>query len=361
MIGWISIILLMIYSLLIVFYIKGWEKIPYFVKKETSLSTSVSIITACKNEINHLSCLFQALNEQIYQNFEFILVDDNSTDGSHEYAVEAFRNLPNFIVTKNLDKGKKQALKTGIYHAKNELIISLDADSMPSSEWLETIVHFYEENPADMIICPVKLDSDGSFFQEMQQMEFATLVGSGAGAAGAEMPILCNGANLAFRKSAWLESEAELHFEEPSGDDIFLLQSIKRRKGSIQFLKSSKAMTTTQASPDLKSFLKQRTRWAAKRAAYKDFMLSFTGIAVFATSLVVLMNFFLVIFNVKYLEIFLFVFALKWFVDFIFLKKIRTFFGLKNVLRKSFLLSLIYPFYIFFTALKSFFSKKSSW
>ncbi len=361
MIHILSIIVLIAYSLLIVFFIKGWDKIPYFTKKNTSPSTSVSIITACKNEIQQLPNLFQALKEQSYQNFEFILVDDGSTDSSYEYAEKVSPYFPNLRLMKNSDKGKKHALKTGIYHTNNELIISLDADSIPDTEWLETIVSFYEENPSEMIICPVKLSSNGSFFQEMQQLEFASLVGSGAGAAGAGMPILCNGANLAFTKSAWLASEDELHFDEPSGDDIFLLQSIKRRKGKIQFLKSSKAMTTTQPSATLKSFLNQRTRWAAKRAAYKDFMLAFTGFTVFASCFVILTNLILAVFNPKYLELFLFVFALKWFVDFIFLKRIKELFELKSVFKNSLLLSLVYPFYILYTSIKALLGRKANW
>ncbi len=356
-----SIILLITYSLLIVFFIKGWDRIAYFTKNEKSPSTPVSIITACKNEIQHLPQLFQALNKQTYQNFEFILVDDGSTDGSFEYAQQASSNFSNLNLLKNQGKGKKHAIKTGIYQTNNELIISHDADSIPSTEWLETIVSFYEENPADMIICPVKTGSNGSFFQEMQQFEFASLVGSGAGAVGAGVPLLCNGANLAFTKSAWLASEQELHFDEPSGDDIFLLQSIKRKKGQIRFLKSSKAMTTTQSSPTLKSFLNQRIRWAGKRVAYKDFMLAFTGFTVFASSFVILASLILAVFNQKYLELFLFVFTLKWFVDFIFLKRIKELFALKNIFSKSFLLSLIYPFYILFTASKALFGKKTSW
>ena len=58
---------------------------------------------------------------------------------------------------------------------------------------------------------------------------FNTLIASGAGAAGASMPILCNGANLAFTKEAWMQSRLDLVDEQMSGDDIFLLQSIKKR------------------------------------------------------------------------------------------------------------------------------------
>ena len=53
-----------------------------------------------------------------------------------------------------------------VLQSESEIIVTLDADCLPSVDWLNEIVQFYISYPSDLIICPVKMDSDGSFFQE---------------------------------------------------------------------------------------------------------------------------------------------------------------------------------------------------
>ena len=346
----LSLLILFSYAVLIIVFIKGWSALPDFQSEGEGNSLPVTIITACKNELNHLPSLFKAVSEQTYRNFQFLLVDDGSTDGSLEYAFDAQSNFPELTLLTNKGKGKKEAIKTAIGQSDSRLIVTLDADCLPQRDWLKTIVGFYKEEFTDLVICPVRMDSDGSFLQNFQQVEFASLVGSGAGAAGADMPIFCNGANLAFRRQAWLSSLDELHFEEPGGDDVFLLQSIKKRNGSIRFLKSEAAAVKTTPVATLKEFLHQRRRWAGKKAAYSDWQLAGTALIVFLASFVLIINGVLAAFNLQWLILAVSLFLLKCLIDFSFFVKINDFFGLKNVLKNSLLFSLVYPFYIVVTA-----------
>lgn len=345
-----AIFIIVVYAVVIRKFIKGWNKNPEFETSESQPTTRVSIITACKNEIGQLPYLFQAVNEQTYRNFEFIVVDDSSNDGSYEYAGEVSLGFDEMRVVRNLGFGKKSAIRTGVYLSRNELVITLDADSLPSRDWLKTIVQFYEENRSDLIICPVKLDSGNCFIHHFQQFEFASLVASGAGASGLGMPILCNGANLAFRRDAWLMSESDLQFDEPSGDDIFLLQSIKSRNGKIQFLKSDEAMTVTKPADSVEGFFNQRKRWASKLSAFNDLQLAFTAITVFLACFAVLLSLFFAITDFRFLCLFVLFFITKWIVDSLFFKAIKSFFNLKNVFANSLLFSVFYPFYIVLTA-----------
>ena len=356
-----ALIILILYALLINRFIKGWDDTPEFEAVKSDVQPFVTIITACRNELEHLPYLFQAVNEQAYRNFELIVVDDGSTDESWEYSVQVQLGFPELKLIKNTGEGKKEAIKTGVLQSENELIITLDADSMPPIGWLNEIVLFYIQHPSDLIICPVLMNSDGSFLQEFQHYEFASLVASGAGAAGINMPILCNGANLAFRRETWLKSMDELHFEVSSGDDVFLLQSVKRRNGIIRFLKSKTAATTTEPCKTLKSFLNQRQRWASKKSAYSDWHLTATAILVFLASLLIVLNAVLAIWKTRFLLLFIILFLLKFAVDTYFFYKVRDFFGLKKVVVNSLLFSLVYPFYIVISAVGSLFYGKKRW
>ncbi len=351
-----SLIIITAYSTLILFFSFGWNRIPYF-SPQKKCTQKATIICPVKNEIENLPYLLKSLKKQTYQNFELILVNDNSTDKSYFFLQNI--KLDNFSfdikILNNKGEGKKTAIKTAIESTQNELIISLDADCLPSEKWLETIVAFYEERQSDLIVCPVVINERKSFLSKFQRLEFVSLVGSGAGAIGIGRPILCNGANLAFKKTEWVKSEKDLYFNEKSGDDIYLLQSIRKRKGKIDFLKNKNTTVITKSKKNLKEFLKQHIRWASKTSALKNKDYLLTSIIVFSASLLLVMTLFLFLcFNISFLITFLLSFILKYVVDTLFFLQLKSFFDLKNIALQSLIFSFFYPFYVVITALFSF-------
>lgn len=357
----ICIVIIFLYALLITNFMRGWMNIPLVETKENDIDFPVAIITVCKNESVLLPQLFESIGKQNYPNFKLMLVDDHSTDGSLEYALEAQNHYSWLKVIQNEGNGKKEGIKSAIYQTDARLVVTLDADCLPQPDWLKTIVAFYEETFTDLIICPVKLQSNDRFLEQFQAYEFTSLVASGAGAVGIDAPILCNGANLAFRRLSWLKSSDELHFGERSGDDIYLLQSIKNHKGVIRFLKSKAAMVETPAKKTWHEFFRQRRRWAGKKAAYKDVHLILTACIVFLTSAMMLFSFIYSTIHHGFLLLSCYLFLMKWMVDYTFFRTVKDFFDLKKTGLQSFFFSFIYPFYIVITAFSSLFKKKNSW
>ena len=102
-------------------------------------------------------------------------------------------------------------------------------------------------------------------------MEFASLIGSGAGAIGSGNAIFCNGANMAYKKEVFLEVNTYKNDNAASGDDVFLLHSIKQRyPDGIVFAKDKNAIVNTNALDTLSTFINQRKRWTAKSSSYTD-------------------------------------------------------------------------------------------
>lgn len=90
----LSLIVIFGYALLIVSFIRGWISLPEFKVTDVRKGPRVTIITPCKNELKHLSNLLRAIQDQTYREFELILVDDGSSDGSWSLQVsllQAFR------------------------------------------------------------------------------------------------------------------------------------------------------------------------------------------------------------------------------------------------------------------------------
>lgn len=358
----LSVIILSVYIVLILKFIAGWKLIPYFLaEEEISSAKIVSVVVACRNESLHLPQLISSLKNQTLSNFELILVNDHSVDNTLQLMQQAANEIETTTIINSIGTGKKAALSEGIRCASGSLIITTDADCEPSAHWIETIVAFQQSNECDLIICPVSMKSEKNLFTQLQSVEFASLVMSGAGAAGAKMPILCNGANLAFTKAAWVASQHDLQQNEISGDDVFLMLSIKKRNGKIRFLKSKKATVITQTVDTLDKFIHQRQRWTSKSKSYTDKHIIVTALSVFAISTFQLILLVATFIEQAYFPVFASVFLLKLGVDYSLLLNAKTFFDMKNVFVNSVLLSVVYPFYISFTAISGLIKQTQKW
>ena len=349
----ICFFLLLFYIILPIIFIVGWNKIQYFrIENNQQPDVETSVIIPFHNEEEKSKILIQQLINQTHQPNEIILIDDHSTDNTYNILLELTSDQPIFKVLSSSEKGKKRALRQAICEANGEFIITTDADVELPAEWVRTLAGFYAETKPDLIIGPVEMKEGTTFFDAMQRIEFASLVASGAGACGAGMPILCNGANLGFTKKAWLESQEHLRFDIPSGDDIFLLTSVKKRGGTIAFLKSTTALVKTSPAADIRRFIQQRRRWGGKSTAYTDFQLIYTTLSILLISITEIYLLAGSLFCVRYLIAFLTIFSVKYILDATLIRTVADFFAIKKPWIQSFYLSIIYPFYITFVALE---------
>ena len=343
---WLPVILIVPYLILLLDIYRGLRKIyPYKVTSDPL--EFVSVVIPCHNEEKQLPLLLVCLSEQDYplHLFEVIVVNDNSTDNT--FAVAASFNQGLSINTiNNTGSGKKKALETGINITSGNLIIATDADCIPGKNWIRTIASFYENQKPGLIICPVRLSSMSGFFGKFQELEFLSLQGITAGTANNGKPVLCNGANLAFTKDSYIKHSGNLHHEIASGDDVFLLHSMKKDLQSrILWLESPDVLMTTAASPTIRSFIRQRNRWISKSSSIKDTYTIILGIVTFVTILLQPILLITGIFDPDFLITYLAVFALKSIPDFLILHNTASRYGKRSLLRWFLLSQIIYPYY----------------
>ena len=93
----------------------------------------------------------ESILHQTYKNFEFIIVDDCSTDGSWNVIKSYKKKHPTKIKTirlkKNLNRGGDSCANLAIKRAKGKYIARMDADDIAVIDRLEKQVKFLEENP----------------------------------------------------------------------------------------------------------------------------------------------------------------------------------------------------------------------
>ncbi|WP_154856962.1 glycosyltransferase family 2 protein [Cyclobacterium xiamenense] len=114
----------------------------------------ISIITVCYNSEKYIDDAFSSILNQTYSNFEYILIDGSSTDGTLSKA-RAFKNLlhQDFTIVSEKDDGIYDAMNKGIELAKGELICILNSDDFFVPESLQRYVECYRgHNCADNLI-----------------------------------------------------------------------------------------------------------------------------------------------------------------------------------------------------------------
>jgi len=318
-------------------------------------STFLSVIIACRNEQEKLPMLMENISRQDYPEelYEVIIVDDNSTDKTFETALKMV-TPERVCLLKNEAGGKKEAIRTGIKACRGNLIITTDADCTMGQNWIKTIAAFFEENRPDMIICPVQLHGSGGFFGRFQELEFLSLQGITAGSAIAGNGIMCNGANLAFTREAYLTHSDDLHSDLETGDDVFMLHSIKKESDSkILWIESNDAVVSTASSPTIGSFMRQRKRWISKWNAYNDRFTILTGILVFIATFLQLFSYVYVFIDISFIWTLLTILVLKSIPDFLVLHNTTSRYGKKHLLRWFIPAQLIYPVYVLCVVLYS--------
>jgi cellulose synthase/poly-beta-1,6-N-acetylglucosamine synthase-like glycosyltransferase len=284
------------------------------------------------------------IRQQTYTNFKTIVVDDHSEDDTFNL-VQGFVSIdPRFSVTSSKGEGKKAALTTGIRLSESGIIVTTDADCRVEKHWLASMVARFQDPEIKFIFGGVRI-AGRSFFAAMQSHEFLSLIGTAAATLWWGFPSMCNGANLAFRKAAFLEVDGyENNFHIPSGDDEFLMHKIFHRyPRAVRFIFGRHAIVTTSAV-SLREFIQQRVRWAGKwrhNLSFWNILLAmfvfFFQVSTIALLIAVLMGY-----VHPYLAS---LFILKAGGEWFFLKRVAAFLNVKWNYLVFIVLQVIYPFY----------------
>jgi len=374
----ITILFLLPYVVLILYYRNSWLDIPGFIPSRKIPENElpfVSIIIAARNEeLNIGNCLQSIINQTYPQNrWEVIVTDDHSTDETvaiiHSYKKENIRaiNLADFTQNKILNSYKKKSIETAIQFAKGELIVTTDADCVVPEKWLETLVTFYKEKKPVFVALPVvfqnPLSQDSffkSFFNTFQSLDFMTLQGITGASVFKKFHSMCNGANLAYEKKVFYEVNGFEGIDEiASGDDMLLMHKIQEvYPEKIMFLKSTDVIVQTKPAETLKDFMNQRIRWASKADKYTDKKITAVLFLVYLLNVWIFILGVSSFFFIKPFCIFLIAIIIKTIAEIFFLYPVAKFFGKQKLLWRFVPAQ---PFHIIYTLVAGWLGKFGSY
>lgn len=345
------------------FYIYAWQKkirrqnIPQNIPKNTdknppALLPTVVVVVVARDEQARIGSLLAALLAQDYpkEKLQIIIVDDHSSDNSPIIAAQYAAKYPHFRLLhlgdyldshaqKTTIAFKKKAIAYALSQSQSDWIVCTDADGYMPTGWLSALILAGESNTNNIkpqaVLAPVIFEEDQAapfILRRFQQLDLLgmmviTAVGVDFGAH------LANGANFAYRRSAYLAAngfDGQEHLA--SGDDMLLLHKIaaqNQENNNIVFVLQPEAVVTTALKNTWSGLWQQRLRWATKSRTYQQKTLIFilATVWLFCFSILLTPFLYLLTSDANYLYLLVYQLFTKMFFDFILLVSAARFFG----------------------------------
>ena len=127
----------------------------------------ITVFTPTYNRAALLQRLFDSLRDQTFQDFEWLVVDDGSTDNTEEVIhsiIEEPRWRSRIRYLKQTNGGKHRAINYGVKEARGELFFIADSDDYLPTESLEKVNNYYQKVRDDIIIggiCGLDMSPNG--------------------------------------------------------------------------------------------------------------------------------------------------------------------------------------------------------
>ena len=126
----------------------------------------VSIITPCYNGERYIAETIESVLGQTYADWEMIIVDDGSRDGTADIAARYAERDGRISLLRQENAGTACARNNGLRHARGRYIALLDADDVWEPEFLERQLQFMREKGAACVCCAYRhIDADSREIQ----------------------------------------------------------------------------------------------------------------------------------------------------------------------------------------------------
>lgn len=275
-------------TLLVVFFIQLYFYIRYFmgiirhnkqvVKDEVELMVEkqpVSVVICARDEEENLRKFLPFILEQDYPDYEVIVVNDGSTDGTDDYLslmVKQFAHLRTTFVPAGATNvsTKKLGLTLGIKAAKNDLIVFTDADCMPEGkDWLSRMVRNFTPETEFVLGYGGYLHKKG-FLNRLIKYDTLFVAIQYLGMAQARRPYMGVGRNLAYRRETFFRMKgfATTLNMKSGDDDLMVNRGATRENTAIEV--SPESVTWSEPKTSFKNWYIQKERHLSVSDSYNS-------------------------------------------------------------------------------------------
>lgn len=242
--------------------------------EDTGSPKSISVIVCAHDEEQNLRRLIPILLTQQHPEFEIIIVNDRSNDGTFDFLLEETKKEPRLKMV-NIDhtpahvNGKKFGITLGIKAAKYDWILLTDADCRPNNEqWIRAVSERIDESKS-FVLGYSAYEKRPDFLNLFIRFETLFTAMQYIGYALAGNPYMGVGRNLAYRKSVFLDNKGFNNFLSVTGgdDDLFVNQHATAKNTAVAL--GSDALVNSFPKTTVKEFYRQKVRHLSVGKKYR--------------------------------------------------------------------------------------------
>jgi biofilm PGA synthesis N-glycosyltransferase PgaC len=219
----------------------------------------VTVLIPAYNEEASIAATLAGVLRLDYPDYEVVVVDDCSTDGTLDALMPFVRDGRVRLVRKRLNEGKAMALNDALPLTRGEIVLVMDADAVPAPDLLRYLVpHFRSPRVAGVTGNPRVANRD-SFLAKLQAIEFTSIISLLKRAQRIWGRILTmSGVVGAFRREALVD--VGYYSPEMATEDIDLTWRLQLRHWDIRY--EPRAIMWMRVPQSLGGLWRQRRRWA---------------------------------------------------------------------------------------------------
>tara|TARA_B100000575_G_scaffold48604_1_gene35588 strand:+ start:339 stop:1430 length:1092 start_codon:yes stop_codon:yes gene_type:complete len=262
----------LVVSVIQLFYLLIYSKLSFYHHKKGIFKDPISVIICGYNEFENLKVLIPKLLEQEYENYEIVIVNDQSTDET-KYLLKKYENHSiiktvniNHEVTKRI--GKKFPLTLGIKAAKYDYLLLTDADCIPkNNQWISKMVEKFSNKKQIVLGYGAykkkkgilnKLIRFDTYIVAMQYLSYALIGFSYMGV----------GRNLAYKKSLFFDNKGfSSHLNIYSGDDDLFIKDVSN-SNNVSIVFENSGHTISEPKLTWTEWLNQKKRHLTTSSYY---------------------------------------------------------------------------------------------
>jgi poly-beta-1,6-N-acetyl-D-glucosamine synthase len=252
-----------------------WQYRPTSKALGSSIFT-YTILIPTRNPDKNLAALVETINSQLLQiqrQISIIVINDHSSNdfdfGSLKASVLNLSDEDTRI--DSFKNNKKESINLGVQKSSSDYIICLDSDVTIPSKWLERTIEEIEKNEPKFLAGLHRFDTRASFMGQCITIEQDLLTATSIATLHWNIPTMCNGANMAFKRKAFLEVDGYNGlYAITGGDDMLLYHRIfMNYPEEVHYLKSLDAAVSSRSPDTFLELLNQRARWMGKSFQYE--------------------------------------------------------------------------------------------
>jgi cellulose synthase/poly-beta-1,6-N-acetylglucosamine synthase-like glycosyltransferase/peptidoglycan/xylan/chitin deacetylase (PgdA/CDA1 family)/spore germination protein YaaH len=235
---------------------------------DSTFRPPVSVIIAAYNEEKVIARTVESILRNGYGDLELVIVDDGSQDATLEVLRRDFSGRPNVRILSQPNGGKSSALNNAIAHARHELLIALDADTIFRAGTIEKLVRHFADPHVGAVSGNARVGNRNRWITRFQSIEYIYGFNLDRRALDLLNAItVVPGAVGAWRKALILQMGG--FGDDTLAEDTDLTLKIRRAGYRIRYEQDGVAFT--EAPEDTRGLAKQRFRWAfgTLQAAWK--------------------------------------------------------------------------------------------